>query len=115
MGFDLSIIVKIVILIIYFKLFMKARVQPFFAFIPILNTYTLCRIVDAVWAFWMYVIAFAFMIGALIEGSPMLLLLVGLATLIVNIIVYVRLLIACRDEMLLAIALIVLEVVAFFM
>ena len=115
MEFVLPIIIYVATCFIYINLFVKAGEPPIYALIPILNKYTLCKIVDALWAFWMYVIALVLMIVAMVEGSPVLLLLVGVATLVVNIIVYVRLLIACRDEIFWAIALIVLEVVSFFL
>ena len=113
MEIVLSAIIPIVTYFIYCNLFVMAGESPIYAFIPILNTYTLCKIVDALWAFWANIIAIVLMIMAIVAGSPVLLSLMGVAIMAINVIVYIRLLIACRNTPVWAIALIVLEVIEF--
>lgn len=114
MEIVLPIIIPCAICFIYLILFVKAGEQPIFAIIPILNKYTLCKIVDAQWAFWGYVIAVVLRVVFSVTGSPILVLLIGVAMVVINIIVYIRLLVACRNEIFWAIALIALEIISLF-
>lgn len=109
----LPIILSIVTLLIYCKLFMKAGERPIYALIPILNTYTLCKIVEAIWAFWVYVVAIIVAFMSALSGMPELIVVAYLIILVVNVIVYIRLLIASRDEIVWVIILIALELVRF--
>ncbi len=53
-----SIFVLSATIYLYFDLFKKVGKDPFHAFIPILSFRTLCSVVEAMWSFYIYVVAF---------------------------------------------------------
>lgn len=111
----MEIILSIVTIIIYFKLFMKAGESPIYALIPVLNLYTLCRIVDAAWAFWVYVVAIISAIMALLSGMTEMVTLIYLVILVIDIIIYARLYFASRDDKIWVIVLIIIEILRFIL
>ena len=110
MEFVLSIITTA----IYVKLFLDAGEKPIYAVIPILNLYTLCQIVDAAWAFWVYVLGFVCYIMASFTGMPAIALICYLAVIVTCIFIYIRLLLADRDQMIYVIILIACELLRIF-
>lgn len=109
MGMGMSLVVSVVTMVIYCKLFMKAGESPIYAFVPVLNYYTLCRIVDAMWAFWTYVVALICAFMAAATSMPAIATICVLTILVVNVIVYIRLLLANMDDLVWVGVLIVLE------
>ena len=105
----MSLVVSLVVMVIYCKLFMKAGENPIYAFVPVLNYYTLCDIVGAMWAFWTYVVAFICAFMAAATSMPAIATICIWTMLIVNVIVYIRLLLANRDDIVWVIVLIGLE------
>ncbi|MBE5864669.1 MAG: hypothetical protein E7292_00470 [Lachnospiraceae bacterium] len=114
MGMGMSLIVSLVVMVIYCKLFMKAGENPIYAFVPVMNYYTLCDIVGAMWAFWAYVVALICSFMAALSGMTAIATICVLAILVINVIVYIRLLLANMDDIVWVIVLIGLELLQAF-
>lgn len=110
----MELVVTIVLCVFYCRLFVKAGENPIYAFVPVLSTYTLCEIVDATWAFWGYVIGFVCYFMAMLSGMSAVANIAYLALMIINVIIYIRLILVAKDEPLWAIAMIVCEVLRIF-
>jgi len=84
-----ALAVYILLIIAWWKIFVKAGEKGWKAIIPIYNTYILCRIVNL--NFWIYLILIPFCLGILTAVAPSLSIVATIYTIVIDVLLAIKL------------------------
>ncbi|MBO4982308.1 MAG: hypothetical protein J6C84_10550 [Lachnospiraceae bacterium] len=109
----MEIILSVLTIILYYKIFTKAGEPGWYSLIPVLNIYTLYQIAWTPFYFWIYLLCTISAVIGIVTNMFLAMLLCCLVCMILNIILYIRLARVFRDGTFYVAALVAIEVIRF--